>query len=182
MAKSLVSCFLSRAPSISFQMGKLQTASFLFIPTRSVKGAKPKRPKKDLRLLEMKEYAKRLEMQKIMLAAATKAAKKGEPLDPEMLNPARKRPRPVLTLEEKDRRYLMMKEWSRYQMKKELERNQTLQHMLRSRQKALRELKKVSFTLYSRALELNPVLFPLECKGPTETPPISTYIPPDPED
>ena len=40
----------------------------------------------------MKEQMKRLELEKQAQEAVMKVAKQGEPLDPEMLNPARKRP------------------------------------------------------------------------------------------
>lgn len=39
----------------------------------------------------MKEYLKALELRKQAEEAIMKVAKRGEPLDPEMLNPARKR-------------------------------------------------------------------------------------------
>ena len=67
-------------------------------------------------------------------------------------------------------------------MGEELQQRQLLEGMLESRQNALHELEEVSPELYSKAVELNPALFPFEWKGPTETPPIPTYIPPDPEE
>ena len=129
----------------------------------------------------MRDHFKKVEMDKLKLAAALKAAKKGEPLDPEMLNPVRKREKVSVSEEEEERRFLLVKEWSRYKMeqhKLELERLQTL---MKSRDKALRELKKISLPLYNQALELNPTLFPFECQALTYTPPIVTYTPPDPD-
>ena len=41
----------------------------------------------------MKDYIKGLELEKQAEEAVMKVAKQGEPLDPEMLNPARKRQR-----------------------------------------------------------------------------------------
>ena len=43
---------------------------------------------------EMKDRMKRLELEKQLEEAVLKVAKQGEPMDPEMLNPARKRPLP----------------------------------------------------------------------------------------
>ena len=40
----------------------------------------------------MKELMKKAEVQRQLQEAVLRIAKKGEPLDPEMLNPARKRP------------------------------------------------------------------------------------------
>lgn len=184
MAQNRLIFCLTRADSrlVSLPI-KHQVSPSLVIPFRSKgKATKQKKAKKDLRAQEMKDYAKRMEMQKLMQNAALKAAKKGEPLDIEMLNPARKRAPPTLTYEEKDRRFLLSKEWARFQMSKEIQQRQLLGGMVKSRAKALNELKKVAPMLYCKALELNPDLFPFECKGPTETPPMADYVPPDPED
>lgn len=154
----------------------------LLIPFRGKKSAKKqKKMKKDPRLVEMREYAKRTELKKILLSATLKAVKKGEPFEPEMLNPARKRPPSTLSKEVKDERFLLAKEWSRMQMRQHQEQLQLLRGIVQSRDKALKELKRVSSTLYFRSLELNTSLFPFECQGPTVTPPKPSYIPPDPE-
>lgn len=156
--------------------------SALLIPFRTKKSAKKqKKMKKDPKMVEMKEYAKRMEIQKMMLSATLKAVKKGEPLDAEMLNPARKRSPPTLPKEEKDRRYLLAKEWSRFQMRRHTQELQLLRGLTQSREKALTELKKVSSSLHFQALELNSDLFPFQCRGPTVTPPILSYAPPDPD-
>ena len=154
----------------------------LLVPIRGKKTAKKqKKMKKDPRAVEMKEFAKRMEMQKMMLSATLKAVKKGEPFDPEMLNPARKRPPPAIPKEEKDRRFLLAKEWSRWKVEQHKEQLALLGGMLQSRNKALRELKGVSSTLYLQALKTNTELFPLDCRGPTATPPKLSYVPPDPD-
>lgn len=157
--------------------------SSLLVPFRGKKTAKKtKKMKKDPRQQEMKEFVKRMELEKLTQSAALKAAKRGEPFDPELLNPARKRPPPFTSEEEEERRFLLSKEWSRYQMEKDAQRMHLLQGMVRSREKALRELEKVSSQLHFKALELKTDLFPFECKGPNETPPLSSYVPPEPED
>ena len=130
----------------------------------------------------MRDRFKRLEMEKLLLEAAIKTAKKGETLDPEMLNPVRKREKVAIPEEEKERRYLLVKEWSRYRMEQHKQELQRLHSLKKSREKALRELKKVSLPLYGQALELNPALFPYKCQPLTYTPPFPSYTPPDPDD
>ena len=143
---------------------------------------KQKKSKKETQREMMKDYFKRIEIKKLKEAAALKAAKKGEPFDPEMLNPARKRQMVKNSDKEKERRVLLVKEWSRYRMEQHKLELDHLQSLMKSRDKALRELKKVSLPLYNQALELNPNLFPFECQAPTYTPPLPAYIPPDPDD
>lgn len=181
--KRLIFCLPCAESHLHFLRKGSLVPSSLLVPFRGKKqkAKKQKKTKKDPRLLEMKEYAQRMEVQKMLLSATMKAAKKGEPLDPEMLNPIRKRPPPTLPKEMRDQRFLLAKEWSRYQMQLEVQRRHFLQGVVRSREKALRELKRASSSLYAKALELNSELFPWECQGPTETPPIPSYTPPDPE-
>ena len=157
-------------------------ASLLVLTRGSKKQAKKqKKSRKEIQREMMRDHFKKMEMEKLKLAAALKAAKKGEPLDPEMLNPARKREKVAISEEEKEQRYLLVKEWSKYKMEQHKQELQHLQNLMKSRGKALRELKKVSHTLYNQALELNPDLFPFECAALTHTPPVPTYTPPDPD-
>ena len=162
---------------------RLLMPSALLVPFRGKKKAakKQKKTRKDPKMVEMKEYAKRMEIQKLMLAATLKAVKKGEPLDPEMLNPARKRIPPAHSREEVEQRSLLAKEWSRFCMERHKQELALLQGMLQSRDRAMAELRRASAYLYCRALQLNPDLFPLECQAPTVTPPNPSYVPPDPE-
>ena len=67
-------------------------------------------------------------------------------------------------------------------IEKHKEDHKFLQEAMEARKKALLELKKVSLPLYKKALELQPNLFPLDCRGPTETPPIPGYCPPEPDE
>ena len=159
-------------------------ATSLLVLTRGSKkqAKKQKKSKKEIQREMMRDYFKKIELEKLKAAAALKAAKKGEPFDPEMLNPARKRQVVTISDKEKERRFLLVKEWSRYRMEKHKLELQHLQNLMKSRGKALRELKKVSLSLYNQALELNPSLFPFECQAPTYTPPLPTYTPPDPDD
>lgn len=158
-------------------------SSLLILSRGNKKQAKKQtKSKKEVQRELMRDHFKRLEMEKLLLEAAIKAAKKGEALDPEMLNPARKRQTVVVPEEEKERRFLLVKQWSRYRMEQHKQELQRLHSLKKSRKKALRELKKVSLPLYSQALELNPALFPYECRPLTYTPPIPSYTPPDPDD
>ena len=155
----------------------------LLIPNRGKKKAtKKKNMIKDSKSKEIKDFINKREMQKLLLSATLKAASKGDPFDPEMLNPARKRKPTVHTKEEKERRILLSKKWHKNCMKNHIQELQFLQGVVRTRKKALSELRKTSHYLYNRALELQPDLFPLECNGPTVTPPIPGYVPPDPEE
>ena len=135
--------------------------------------------KKDARRDMMKEMFKQQELEKLVQSASLKAAKMGEPFDPEMLNPARKRAPVKKSAKEREEEFLLVKEWSRYRMEKHKQELKALNAMVASRQRALRELKRVSPTLHSKALELKEDLFPYDCVGPTATPPKAGYMPPD---
>ena len=110
------------------------------------------------------------------------------PVDPEsLLNPAlleaqRLRKPTKLSSEEQERRTLLLKEWSRYKMKQHKEDLQRIQELERCREEALKELKKCSLYLYHEAIKVDQDFFPVQFKGPTETPPIHDYIAPDMED
>lgn len=154
-----------------------------FVPIRGKKQArKQKKTKKEIRKEMMKDMMKRRELEKITQEAALKVAKKGEPMDPEMLNPIKKRRLPSISKLERENRYLLVKEWSRFCMERHKQELQLLHGLVRSREKALRELKKVSLPLYSQAMALNPKLFPFDRQGPTTTPPLPGYVPPDLDD
>lgn len=155
----------------------------LLVLTRGSKkqAKKQKKTKKELQREMMRDHFKKIEMKKLKQEAALKAARKGEPLDPEMLNPARKRQKASISDEEKERRFLLVKEYSRYRMELHKLELQRLQNIMKCRQKALRELKKISLPLYKQTLELNPSMFPVEYQALTYTPPLPSYIPPDPD-
>ena len=154
-----------------------------FVPNRGKKQAKKqKKTKKEIKKEMMKDMMMRRELEKMTQEAALKAAKKGEPLDPEMLNPIKKRPPLSISEKEREKRYLLVKEWSRFRMEKHKQELQLLHGLVQSREKALRELKKISLPLYTQALELNPKLFPFDQQGPTTTPPLPGYAPPELDD
>jgi len=107
------------------------------------------------------------------------------PVDPEaitnpaLLQPSRQRKLPKLDEKEEESRILLQKEWSRYKMQQHREDLHRIQEMTRSREEALKELKKSSMFLYLEAIKIDQTLFPVEFTGPTETPPIVGYSAPD---
>ena len=110
------------------------------------------------------------------------------PIDPEsllntaLLESSRQRNTVELTSEEKERRTLLLKEWSRHKMQQHKEDLQRVQELERCREEALKELKKSSLHLYEEAIQVDGDLFPVQFKGPTETPPIADYMAPDMDD
>lgn len=163
--------------------GQVLTPTVLPVQVRGKKQHKKSvKTKKDSKREAIKEYLKQQELKTVGEEAALRAAKHGEPLDPEMLNPARKRAAVSITPEESERRFLLVKEFSRYCMEQHKEELSMLQGMTIARRKALLELKRVSHSLYLQSLELSLDLFPFTHTGPTATPPIPGYIPPDMED
>ena len=155
----------------------------LAAPSVQVRGKKQQKKKtaksKNTKREVMKEYLRQMELKQVTEEAALRAARHGEPLDPEMLNPARKRPRAEISLEEQERRILLVKEYSRHCMERHKKELGLLQGMMAARRRALLELRKISLPLYCQALELTQDLFPFSHSGPTTTPPIPGYIPPD---
>ena len=67
-------------------------------------------------------------------------------------------------------------------MKQHKEELQRIQELQRCREEALKELKKTSLFLYHEAIKVNHDFFPIQFKGPTETPPIPGYMAPDMEE
>jgi len=67
-------------------------------------------------------------------------------------------------------------------MKQHKEELQRVQELERCREEALKELKKTSVFLYHEAIKVDRDFFPLEFKGPTETPPKADYLAPDMEE
>ena len=67
-------------------------------------------------------------------------------------------------------------------MKSHKEELHKLQVRAKSRQDALKELKKISIELFTEATKVNRTMFPLILNGPVETPAFKDYIPPDLDD
>ncbi|XP_036997486.1 39S ribosomal protein L40, mitochondrial [Artibeus jamaicensis] len=95
------------------------------------------------------------------------------------LDKVRQRPQVELSFEEAERRALLLKKWSLYkQQEHEMER-EAIKSMLEAQQEALQELKLTSQELHGEAIKRDPSLFPFEREGPTYTPPVSNYQPPE---
>ena len=162
--------------------GQVLAAAASPLQVRGKKQQKKKAAVKSGKREAMKEYVRQQELKQVREEAALRAARHGEPLDPEMLNPARKRPPAEVLEEERERRFLLVKEYSRYRMEQHKRELGLLQAAMAARRRALLELRKISLPLYLQALELTQDLFPFSHSGPTATPPIPGYIPPDLEE
>ena len=64
-------------------------------------------------------------------------------------------------------------------MEKHKEELKKIHERIKSRQDALRELRKVAPNLHEEVLKVDKSMFPLVLNGPVETPPILNYIAPD---
>ena len=53
--------------------------------------------------------------------------------------------------------------------------------MMKTREHALKELRKLSLPLYKESLELRKDIFPFKRIGPVATPPKDNYVAPDPD-
>ena len=163
-----------------FARQSLQSISPLVVTrSKTKKAKKQKKTRKDIQREMHKEYLRKLEAERAYHEALMKVAKRGEPLDPEMLNPSRKRPQPLLSSEELEKRHLLVKEWTRYMMERQKQEHGRLRGMVESREKALRELRRVSLPLYLQATQLRTTILPFERTGPPHTPPIPGYEPPE---
>ena len=96
--------------------------SFMVVPIRTVtKGPKGKSKQLLIQKAKMRERERELQKRKHLLEeaqkekefAASRMAVIGEPLDPELLNPVRKRNPPVISEKEQVQRTLVMKQWTR---------------------------------------------------------------------
>ncbi len=94
----------------------------------------------------------------------------------------RRRPAVQFSVEELEKRVLLSKEWSRYCLEMHRSELLKLQIKAKSRQDALRQLKKISPFLYDEAIKVDKEVFPITFNGPFDTPPCKDYIPPDLDD
>ena len=163
-------------------------SNVVLVPVRMVtKGPKGKSKQLLIQKAKMRERERESQKRKHLMEeaqkekefAASKMAVIGEPLDPELLNPARKRDAPSISKEEQVRRTLVLKQWTRELMAEHKKQLKQLQLMVNCRDKAMRELKKISTSLYDQAMEPEPALLTFSSTGPTETPPLNNYIPPE---
>ncbi|XP_038065151.1 39S ribosomal protein L40, mitochondrial-like isoform X2 [Patiria miniata] len=98
-----------------------------------------------------------------------------------LLDDKRKRDTPALTYEEQERRALLQKDWARHKFQEHVTETNLIQALLRSQEKALKELRAESEELYQQAIQADSNLFPFEVKGPVYTPPIPGYAKDSPD-
>ncbi|XP_076055629.1 mitochondrial ribosomal protein L40 [Oratosquilla oratoria] len=130
---------------------------------------KKRRIEKSIRRLE--KHASQLKPIEELEAGATLAREKG----------FRERDQVNLNEPEEETRIALMKEWSRYKFKQQLEELVMIERVMAAREKALEELRKESEELYLEAIQIDPSLLPFRVKGPVATPPIEGYDAPDGE-
>lgn len=86
---------------------------------------------------------------------------------------------PALSPEETERRVLLLKKWSLFKQKQDEAEKKAIKALVESQQEALKELRLESEELYQAAVLRDERLFPFERDGPTYTPPLPGYDPPE---
>jgi len=86
-----------------------------------------------------------------------------------------------LSEEEQESNTLLLKSWSRYKYNQQLNENRMIDRITNSQQKALDQLKCISPELYLEAVQVDLQLVPFSASGPTRTPSLESYEPPDGE-
>eukprot|EP00800_Vazella_pourtalesii_P003136 TRINITY_DN13157_c0_g1_i1.p1 TRINITY_DN13157_c0_g1~~TRINITY_DN13157_c0_g1_i1.p1 ORF type:complete len:196 (+),score=57.98 TRINITY_DN13157_c0_g1_i1:28-615(+) len=140
---------------------------------------------KSLRLLkrsQIAEYKKQLQ-DEAKKVHCMKVALRGEALEVEALNPARKRPPREYTPEEIDQQITIAKAYSSFKNRQSAQAYSQLNALVKSRMKAMRRLKKLSPFLYEAALNGDPeASLPLEVAPKAQFPPEEGYQAPEPYD
>lgn len=86
---------------------------------------------------------------------------------------------PDLSPEETERRVLLLKKWCFFKQKQDNAEKKAIQSMVEAQQEALKELRLESEELYQAAIRRDEGLFPFERDGPSYTPPLPGYDPPE---
>ncbi|NXK76666.1 RM40 protein, partial [Amazona guildingii] len=86
---------------------------------------------------------------------------------------------PDLSPEETERRVLLLKKWCLFKQKQDNAEKKAIQSMVEAQQEALKELRLESEELYQAAVRRDERLFPFERDGPSYTPPLPGYDPPE---
>ena len=140
---------------------------------------------KTLRLLkrsQVAEYKNQLQ-EEAKKVYCIKIARRDEPLNPEALNPARKRTPKVYTPEEIDEQITVRKNWSSFKNTQMAAAYRKLNAQLKSRMYALRMLKLYSPAHYEAAMKADlDVNLPIEYGPIPEFPPREGYVAPEPYD
>ncbi|KAM8961049.1 large ribosomal subunit protein mL40 [Pelodytes ibericus] len=96
-----------------------------------------------------------------------------------LLDESRVRRPPQLSVEEKERRALLMKSWAVAKQKEHEAELRGVESLMEAQRQALQELRLESEDLYNAAIQCDPGLLPLESQGPCHTPPIPQYTTPE---
>ncbi|XP_043255194.1 39S ribosomal protein L40, mitochondrial isoform X2 [Colletes gigas] len=91
----------------------------------------------------------------------------------------RSRPLTPLSIQEIERRSLLIKEWSKYKHREWKKDVHVMESIMLSQEKALNELKAASEELYKKAIETDDSFLPYSAVGPVHNPPINDYDSPD---
>ncbi|XP_018412463.1 PREDICTED: 39S ribosomal protein L40, mitochondrial [Nanorana parkeri] len=96
-----------------------------------------------------------------------------------LMEESRIRSTPRLSVEEQERRALLIKQWARVKKEEHEVEQRSIETLLEAQRKALDELRFESEELYQAAVRCDPDLFPMTNQGPYNTAPIAKYNPPD---
>lgn len=91
----------------------------------------------------------------------------------------RVRSEPRLSFEESERRALLHKEWTVFKLAQHQAEMAAIKGAMEAQRQALEELRLESEELYQAALAPDPGLFPFTQQGPSYTPPLENYEPPE---
>uniref|UniRef100_A0A336M717 Large ribosomal subunit protein mL40 n=1 Tax=Culicoides sonorensis TaxID=179676 RepID=A0A336M717_CULSO len=93
----------------------------------------------------------------------------------------RARSLPPLSVEVREQRSNLIKEWSKYRNQEKVQDVQLMDQLVQAQQKALNELRLESEDLYQEAIQPDISFVPFFAKAPVATPPIENYDSPDGE-
>uniref|UniRef100_A0A8C3K9R8 Large ribosomal subunit protein mL40 n=1 Tax=Calidris pygmaea TaxID=425635 RepID=A0A8C3K9R8_9CHAR len=137
-------------------------------------------PKKKKKVDVKKEQAQKERMKK-KIRKLEKAAPEMIPIE-DFLTPLKfsdSTSLPPLSLEETERRVLLLKKWCLFKQNQDKVEKAAIQALVEAQQEALRELRLESEELYQAAIRRDPGLFPFQREGPDYTPPLPGYDPPE---
>ncbi|NXY17323.1 RM40 protein, partial [Atrichornis clamosus] len=155
-------------------------SSLLVLRTSLPVRAQPKRKKK----VDVKREQAQKDRMKKKIKKLEKAAPELIPIE-DFITPLkysesnRVRSLPTLSPEESERRVLLLKKWSFFKQKQDEAEKKAIKTLVESQQEALKELRLESEELYQAAVRRDEGLFPFERDGPSYTPPLPGYDPPE---
>ncbi|XP_014799558.1 PREDICTED: 39S ribosomal protein L40, mitochondrial [Calidris pugnax] len=140
-------------------------------------------PKKKKKVDVKKEQAQKERMKK-KIRKLEKAAPEMIPIEDfqtplKFSDSTRVRSLPPLSLEETERRVLLLKRWCLFKQNHDKAEKAAIQALVEAQQEALRELRLESEELFQAAIRRDTALFPFQREGPDYTPPLPGYDPPE---